>query len=117
MSDWISDGCSSGLLESVPSFDIAQTVYEALPLEAALEDYDALTALGYSVSIFTTWRDAYVADQLWVKRRVDAPGAVPDTVLGARRATVKRHPLPGVDPEHCTEIGRASSRERVCQYV
>src|SRR3546814_15188974 len=86
MSDWISDGCSSGLLEIVPSFDIAQTVYEALPLEAALEDYDAITALGSSVSIFTTWRDAYVAYQLWVKRRVVAPGAVPDTVMGARRA-------------------------------
>jgi xylitol oxidase len=90
-------------LEIVPSFDIAQTVYEALPLEAALGDHDAVTALGYSVSMFTTWRDPDVVDQLWVKRRADAPGSIPESVLGAKRATHKRHPLPGVDPEHCTE--------------
>lgn len=88
-------------LAIVPTFDIAQTVYERLPLAAALEHHDAVTALGYSVSMFTTWRDPDTVDQLWVKRRVDGPA--PDEVLGARRATRKRHPLPDVDPEHCTE--------------
>lgn len=90
-------------LDIVPSFDIAQTVYERLPLDAVLDDLDAVTGLGYSVSLFHTWRDPDVVDQLWVKRRADAAGAVPDDVLGASRATVKRHPLPDVSAESCTD--------------
>ncbi|MGK3952409.1 D-arabinono-1,4-lactone oxidase [Microbacterium sp. I2] len=90
-------------LDIVPTFDIAQTVYERLPLDAALDDLDAVTGLGYSVSMFHTWRDPDVVDQLWVKRRADAAGAVRDEVLGASRATVKRHPLPDVSAESCTD--------------
>ena len=90
-------------LDIVPTFDIAQTVYERLPLDAVLDDLDAVTGLGYSVSMFHTWRDPDVVDQLWVKRRADAAGAVPDDVLGASRATVKRHPLPDVSAESCTD--------------
>ncbi|QEW01972.1 D-arabinono-1,4-lactone oxidase [Microbacterium lushaniae] len=89
-------------LDIVPRFDIAQTVYEDLPLDAALTQYGAITAAGYSVSLFTTWRDPDVVEQVWVKRRAEA-GPAPDTLLGARRAAVKRHPLPGVDPQHCTD--------------
>jgi xylitol oxidase len=90
-------------LDIVPTFDIAQTVYERLPLDAVLDDLDAITGLGYSVSMFHTWRDPGVVDQLWVKRRADAAGAAPDDVLGASRATVKRHPLPDVSAESCTD--------------
>lgn len=90
-------------LDIVPTFDIAQTVYERLPLDAVLDDLDAVTGLGYSVSMFHTWRDPAVVDQLWVKRRADAAGAAPDDVLGASRATVKRHPLPDVSAESCTD--------------
>ena len=90
-------------LDILPTFDIAQTVYERLPLDAVLDDLDAVTGLGYSVSMFHTWRDPAVVDQLWVKRRADAAGAAPDDVLGASRATVKRHPLPDVSAESCTD--------------
>lgn len=90
-------------LDIVPRYDIAQTVYERLPLEAALEHYDAITALGYSVSLFTTWREPDTVDQIWLKRRADAAAPAPDEIFGARPAPGKRHPLPGVDPEHCTE--------------
>ncbi|MCK6068315.1 MULTISPECIES: D-arabinono-1,4-lactone oxidase [Microbacterium] len=89
-------------LDIVPRFDIAQTVYEELPLDAALTGFSAITAAGYSVSLFTTWLDPDVIDQVWVKRTTET-GPAPDTLSGARRATVKRHPLPGVDPEHCTD--------------
>jgi xylitol oxidase len=90
-------------LDIVPSYDIAQTVYENLPLEDALAHYDQITALGYSVSLFTTWRDPDVVGQVWLKRRSDAVEDAPDDLFGARPAAVKRHPLPGVDPQHCTE--------------
>ncbi|MGC5170941.1 FAD-binding protein [Microbacterium sp. DT81.1] len=89
-------------LDIVPSFEIAQTVFEGLPWDGVLADLDAVTALGYSTSMFTTWRDADVVDQLWMKARVDAGGTVPDEVLGARPAPQDRHPLPGVSAVNCT---------------
>ncbi|MFJ6651382.1 D-arabinono-1,4-lactone oxidase [Microbacterium sp. NPDC091313] len=90
-------------LDVVPRFDIAQTIFERLPLGAALSHYDEITSLGYSVSLFTTWQDPDVIDQVWVKRRTDAAGELPGEVFGARPAPAKRHPLPGVDPVSCTE--------------
>jgi xylitol oxidase len=90
-------------LDLVPAFEVAQTVYERLPLDAVLEDLDAITGLGYSVSMFHTWREPGTVDQLWVKRRADAAGALPDEILGAAKAPGKRHPLPGVSAESCTE--------------
>jgi xylitol oxidase len=91
-------------LDIEPTFEIAQTVYERLPLDAVLTDLSAVTGLAYSTSMFTTWQDPDVVDQLWLKRRVDADaGPAPDDVLGAAPAPVKRHPLPGVSAESCTE--------------
>lgn len=90
-------------LDLVPAFDVAQTVYERLPLDAVLHDLDAVTGLGYSVSMFHTWRDPGTVDQLWVKRRTDAGGPAPDEVLGAGKASAKRHPLPDVSAESCTD--------------
>ncbi|GLI26245.1 xylitol oxidase [Agromyces rhizosphaerae] len=90
-------------LDIVPTFDIAQTVYERLPLDAVLADLDAVTGAGYSVSMFHSWREPDVLDQAWVKRRADAPGPWPDALLGARAAERKLDPLGAPDPEHCTE--------------
>lgn len=87
-------------LDIVPTFTLAQTVYEGLPLDGILADLDAVTGLAYSTSLFTTWRDPDVIDQLWLKARVDEP--VPDAVLGARPASGPRHPLPGVSAVNCT---------------
>ncbi|WP_125130840.1 D-arabinono-1,4-lactone oxidase [Microbacterium sp. 10M-3C3] len=94
-------------IDIVPRYEIAQTVFDGLPLASALEHYDEITAVGYSVSMFTTWRDPDVIDQVWVKRRADEPGALPGDLFGARPAAGKRHPLPGVDPLFCTEQGGA----------
>ncbi|MET0974863.1 MAG: FAD-binding protein, partial [Leifsonia sp.] len=89
-------------LDIEPSFAVAQTVYEAVEWDDVLADLSAVTSLGYSTSLFTTWRDPDVIDQLWVKRRVDAG---PDTAsaLGLVAADGPRHPLPGVSPVNCTD--------------
>lgn len=92
-------------LDVEPTFDVEQTVYERLSLDAVLADLDAVTGLGYSVSLFTTWRDVDVVDQLWLKRRPDRDAAAPAEAAGARAASGPRHPLPGVSAEHCTEQG------------
>ena len=92
-------------LKAEPFYRVAQVVYDALPLEAVRNHFDELEASGDSVSLFTTW-SGDVIDQVWVKRRVPAAEEsqpFPDELLGARRATGQRHPVPGIDPAACTE--------------
>ncbi|PZQ91679.1 MAG: FAD-binding protein [Leifsonia xyli] len=89
-------------LDIEPSYRVAQTVYRCLPLDAALDSFEQITALGYSVSLFTTWADPDVIDQLWLKRRVDRDAPAPDAVLGAAASATPMHPIAGVDPVHCT---------------
>ncbi len=86
-----------------PTYDVAQTVYQDLPVRRLATDLDEILAAGTSVSLFTTWgRD--VVDQVWVKRRTDDPRAAlgPDW-LDARAATEPLHPVPGMSPASCTE--------------
>lgn len=90
-------------LDVEPTFAVAQTVYRELPLVDVLDSFDELTALGYSVSLFTTWNDPNTIDQLWLKRRVDRDAEAPGRVLGALPSPTAMHPIAGVDPVHCTE--------------
>lgn len=98
-------------LDIEPTFAVRQDVFEALPWQAVLENFDGATSSAYSVSLFTDWSGDAVA-QSWLKSRVHgkdggaaAAGApwAGDTHLGGTRATVARHPLPGVSAENCTE--------------
>ena len=93
-------------LDIEPSYSVAQTVYEKLEWDDVLADLGAVTGQGYSTSLFTTWRDPDVIDQLWVKRRV-GPGAdaaaLDAPALSVTAADGPRHPLPGVSPENCTD--------------
>ncbi|NJC21019.1 xylitol oxidase [Arthrobacter pigmenti] len=89
-------------LEIEPAFEVQQTVFERLPLEALLGNFDGVTGAAYSVSVFTTWRDADVIDSVWVKHRPDRDDPLAETLFGAVRAEDERHPLPGIPPVGCT---------------
>ncbi|TNC17282.1 FAD-binding protein [Georgenia sp. 311] len=89
-------------LATVPAFDVAQTVYGPLPLAGLVEAFDEVSALGYSVSCFTTLRGPDV-ETVWVKRLADE--GMPEEVLGAKALTSPVHPIPGVDPANCTPQG------------
>jgi len=92
-------------LDTQPTYRVAQHAFDAPKWDAVLADYDAVTALGDSVSIFTTWRDAERADQLWVKTRAECVDESAVAALGARPADGPRHPIPGVGPEACNPQG------------
>ncbi|WP_197517293.1 FAD-binding protein [Microbacterium karelineae] len=96
-------------LDTEPSYQVAQHAFDAPRWDAILADYDEVTSLGDSVSIFTTWRDPEAADQLWVKTRVTGGAAGVDESaiarLGARAADGPRHPIPGVGAEACNPQG------------
>jgi xylitol oxidase len=98
---------SAAVLRVEPTFDVAQYVYDRLPMAALVAHLDEVFASAYSVSVFSTLR-ADVADQVWLKRRTDR--AYPDLGhhwLGATRADGPRHPVPGESPDSCTaQLGR-----------
>lgn len=93
-------------LDVEPTYDVAQHVFERPNWDDVLADFDAVTSIGTSVSLFSRWGQTEVVDQIWVKQRQ------PDTQrearaalfarLGAQPAVTKRHPILGVDPVACT---------------
>jgi alditol oxidase len=89
-----------------PTFAVRQRVYQHLPMSTALERLDEIMADGYSVSLFTSWRDDYV-EQLWRKERVALDGNDDDggTIerFGATPATRDLHPIVELSAEPCTE--------------
>jgi alditol oxidase len=88
-------------LDVEPTFEVRQRVFEGLSWDALHENFDAITASGYSVSVFTRWGET--VDQVWIKSRVtDAPEQERDELFGAVAATVDRHPILGLDPVNCT---------------
>jgi alditol oxidase len=88
-------------LDLRPSFEMSQYVYENLPAEEFAARADEILAAGYSVSLFTDWRDERI-NQVWVKgHRADW---TPEPVwLGATRAEAALHPVPGMPAASCTE--------------
>jgi xylitol oxidase len=93
-------------LDVEPAYEVRQRVFEGLAWDALYDRFDDLSASGYSVSVFTRWREA--VDQVWVKSRVtDAPEEVRGDLFGAAAATVDRHPILGMDPVNATpQLGR-----------
>ncbi|MFJ4223055.1 FAD-binding protein [Microbacterium sp. NPDC089695] len=96
-------------LDVEPAYEIAQHVFEAPAWDAILRDFDDVTGIGTSVSIFSTWEHTDSADQIWVKQRLpearELARADLFSRLDARAAATKRHPILGVDPVACTEQG------------
>ncbi|MEV4686266.1 D-arabinono-1,4-lactone oxidase [Microbacterium sp. LWH3-1.2] len=80
-------------LDVVPAFRARQDIYSGVSWEAALADWNALTSVGYSVSVFSRWEEPSLGF-VWVKSRLDTDeDAVPDTILDGVRAQVEESPL------------------------
>jgi alditol oxidase len=89
-------------LDVEPDYEISQRVFEGLAWADLLEQFDAITSTGYSVSVFTRWGET--VDQVWVKSRAgeESEAAAAGALLSARAATQHRHPILGLDPVNCT---------------
>ena len=88
-------------LDVEPAFQVRQFVFEGLRWDALLENFDAITTGGYSVSVFTGWGET--VDQVWIKRRgPEPPEPAPRDLFGAAAAIVDRHPILGLDPVNCS---------------
>ena len=95
---------TSVTLDLLPTFQVAQTVYQNLSFDQLAHNFDSIFGAGYSVSLFTDWQH-HQATQVWIKRKLQ-PGekheSAPD-FYGAKRATEKLHPITGHPAESCTE--------------
>jgi xylitol oxidase len=85
-------------LDVVPAFELRQHVFCDLPWPVVEANLWEILAGAYSVSLFTTWADAGIA-QVWVKTTEEL--AEP-AYFGARPAEGPMHPIAGADPAHCT---------------
>jgi len=86
-----------------PSYTMRQYVFGELPIAALEHHFDEIMSAGYSVSLFTGWRDRNI-DSVWVKVRSEdnADFAGRSSFFGAQAATVDVHPIRGISAEHCT---------------
>jgi len=85
-----------------PTYDIAQYVYDGMPLAQLTDSSESFAAVldaGYSVSAFTDWRSERLT-QVWVKQR--SGDVMPARWLGAVAADGPRHPVPGIPAGPCT---------------
>ena len=87
-------------LDVQPTYTMRQWVYENLPFAQMRDHFDAIQASGYSVSLFTDWREPRV-NELWIKCR--KPFAAPAEFYGAKLATRNLHPIAELSAENCTE--------------
>ena len=88
-------------LDVQPTFDAIQEVYEDLPAKQLADHFETVMAAGYSVSLFTDWRNERISE-VWVKSRVGEP-TTDLTRFGAKRATRNLHPIAELSAENCTE--------------
>lgn len=91
-------------LDLVPSFQVAQTVYQNLSFNQLQHNLDAIFSSAYSVSLFTDWQGNR-ATQVWLKEKLNGTHNVemPATFYGATRQTEKLHPLEGHSAVNCTD--------------
>ncbi|MBX7554306.1 FAD-binding protein [Streptomyces sp. NPDC004232] len=97
-------GAVVGLTLAVePAFEVAQWVYDDVPLDRIADRFDEVFGAAYSVSAFTDWGGDTA--NVWVKRRTDREGGEHPGKrwLNGRLADGPRHPVPGLSPVHCTE--------------
>src|SRR6185436_7041706 len=87
-----------------PSFQMQQDGYENLPFAQLKNHFDELTSLGYSVSLFTDWKEASF-NQVWLKQIVpdDVSLKAQAELLGAKLAQKRLHPIAALSAENCTE--------------
>ncbi|PRY89009.1 xylitol oxidase [Mongoliibacter ruber] len=91
-------------LELQPAFEVAQVVYLDMPMEALKDNFREIMGSAYSVSLFLDWASDKV-NEVWIKKRVTTgeEPEFPEEFFGAKKASIKMHPVPSMDAESCSE--------------
>ena len=92
-------------LDLLPAFNMQQVVYRDLPMKELENNFNAIVSSGYSVSLFTDWKNKNI-NEVWIKSRVEEgsdPVEFASEFYGARLATKNMHPVEDQSAENCTE--------------
>jgi alditol oxidase len=91
-------------LEVQPTFLMRQYVYQNMAMDEWQNDFEAIEASAYSVSLFTNWQERKFSE-VWLKSRVEEGKHfyAPEEFHGAKRATKNLHPIAELSAENCTE--------------
>ena len=88
-------------LDTQPSYEISQVVYDGLPVGRLGPDFEEIFASAYSVSAFTDWLDPDV--MVWRKLRAGTP--YEPEWFGGRIADGARHPIKAMPADFATQQG------------
>ncbi len=90
-------------LTVVPTYQVRQNVFVDLPMAALEHHFDEIMSAGYSVSLFTDWRNKTISE-IWIKSRLGKGEffSTSPEYFGAKAATVNVHPIRGLDAINAT---------------
>lgn len=92
-------------LDLLTTFDMSQVVYLDLPITELENNFLDLQSRGYSVSLFTDWKNKNI-NEVWIKSQVGDQVTAADLELyGAKLATGNIHPVSTQSAETVTEQG------------
>ena len=90
-------------LDLLPTFDMSQVVYLDLPISQLENNFLDLQSRGYSVSLFTDWKNKNI-NEVWIKSLAGNQVTAADLELyGAKLATKNMHPVSTQSAETVTE--------------
>ena len=92
-------------LDLQPTFNMQQVVYLNLPMAQLEKNFLEIMSGGYSVSLFTDWRNKTI-NEVWIKNRIEegsGPAEIAPKFYGAKLATKNMHPVENLGAENCTE--------------
>jgi alditol oxidase len=90
-------------LDLQPTFNMTQVVYRNLPMSELENNFETIMSGGYSVSLFTDWKNKNI-NEVWIKSRaVDGDTIAAPELFGAKLATQNLHPIETEQAENCTD--------------
>jgi len=91
-------------LDIIPTFKMKQVVYLNMPMNELKDNFANLESKGYSVSLFTDWKNKNI-NEVWIKSKVvDSDATTAEAELyGANLATKNMHPIASESAENVTD--------------
>jgi xylitol oxidase len=89
-------------LDIIPTFKMKQVVYLDMPMSELKNNFNELESMGYSVSLFTDWRNKNI-NEVWIKSRIDDGSPSVPELYGAKAADKNMHPIATESAENVTD--------------
>ena len=91
-------------LALIPTFKMKQVVYLNMPMHELKNNFDSIESMGYSVSLFTNWKNKNI-NEVWIKSIANDNNLTPAApeLFGAKAATKNMHPVEDQSAENCTD--------------